>query len=261
MPKSEMETTYLDPGIQVNFTREEIEEEIKRQEKLFPSIILKDPSEKSYVSEQFNDNMKQISNLPQFKEDEQIIRDEKIITAKPSNSQPKHEKQEHLEIKRSEVKPDPTGTFLVDTNKRNLSTKKTEERRKQIEPVFIKSPIRSTPLASDNLSIHSSKTIQFEVPIERTGSVKPSNNPVDLQKKSVSKENLKQAVINAAIEAKRNAIVKYSKYRVGCALLTEDNNIITGNHLKNFKRIKFITYGCFKNAGNSVYNPEYRKCI
>ena len=41
MPKSEMETTYLDPGIQVNFTREEIEEEIKRQEKLFPSIILK----------------------------------------------------------------------------------------------------------------------------------------------------------------------------------------------------------------------------
>jgi len=46
---------------------------------------------------------------------------------------------------------------------------------------------------------------------------------------SVSYEEL----IKNAIEARRNAYTPYSKFKVGAALLTEDNEIITGCNIEN----------------------------
>lgn len=40
-------------------------------------------------------------------------------------------------------------------------------------------------------------------------------------------------LVNKAVEAKTNAYAPYSKFRVGAALLTEDNKIITGCNIEN----------------------------
>ena len=44
---------------------------------------------------------------------------------------------------------------------------------------------------------------------------------------------LKQKLIDAANEARKNAYVPYSNYRVGAALLTTDGEIITGCNIEN----------------------------
>jgi cytidine deaminase len=40
--------------------------------------------------------------------------------------------------------------------------------------------------------------------------------------------NIKQDLVNKAIEAKENSYSPYSKFRVGCSLLTKDGTVYTG---------------------------------
>lgn len=44
---------------------------------------------------------------------------------------------------------------------------------------------------------------------------------------------MKDELIHAALEARKNAYTPYSRYQVGAALLTEDGEIITGCNIEN----------------------------
>ncbi len=48
----------------------------------------------------------------------------------------------------------------------------------------------------------------------------------------VKKELIKKELINKAIDAKEKAYVPYSKFHVGAAVLTEDNEIFTGCNIE-----------------------------
>ncbi len=45
-----------------------------------------------------------------------------------------------------------------------------------------------------------------------------------------------QELVNKAIEAKTHSYSPYSKFRVGCSLLTNDNKIYTGLHFDIYKK-------------------------
>ena len=55
--------------------------------------------------------------------------------------------------------------------------------------------------------------------------------------KMILKQNEIHELIKSAIAARENAYAPYSKYKVGCALLTKSNKIFTGCNIEN------VSYG------------------
>ena len=69
--------------------------------------------------------------------------------------------------------------------------------------------------------------------------------------------NAKQTLVDKAIEAKENSYSPYSKFRVGCSLLTKDGTIYTGKILKFYNIIKTLSIKRFFFKGCNVENASY----
>lgn len=64
-------------------------------------------------------------------------------------------------------------------------------------------------------------------------------------------------LVNKAVEAKKNAHAPYSNFRVGAALLTEDNQIITGCNIENASY--GLTMCAERTAIFKAYSEGFRK--
>ena len=188
-PKLKTETIYLEP-IDIPFSREEIEAEIERQEKLNPFIFVKKNNE-----------------------EETPVRPPVIFN--PIN-------QDEIGIK-SESRNEKINS---NESRRNSSSRRSHLNESEIAP---RRSVSITPLAkTQHVDLNkekspSSKELAVEVPIEKV-----KNIPIEVYKSFSVSKNVKDFMAEKAIEAIRKSTITNSKYRMGCSLLTGDNKVITG---------------------------------
>ena len=187
-PKLKTETIYLEP-IDIPFSREEIEAEIERQEKLNPFIFVK-------------------------KNNEEEIPVRPPVIFNPIN-------QEEIDIK-PESRNEKTN---ASGSRRNSSGRRSHLNESEVA----RRSVSITPLAktqnSDQIKEKSlsSKELAVEVPIEKV-----KNIPIEVEKSFSISKNVKDFMAEKAIEAIRKSTITNSKYRMGCSVLTGDNKVITG---------------------------------